>query len=207
TIYWPLVVNVGDVMFDLAIEVKNRVAEKEVLERYGLEPKNFILVTIHRADNTENKDNLRNIWEALIEIVKRGIAIFFPVHPRTKKALNELNMLNKSIPEGLHINEPVSYKEMIILESNARIVITDSGGVQKESYFFKTPCIVPRKETEWVELLENDWAILAGADKDRIVDRALNGYYNNKIREWKTFYGDGKAAERITTVLISSLKR
>jgi UDP-N-acetylglucosamine 2-epimerase len=135
-------------MFDLAIEVKNRVAEKEVLERYGLEPKNFILVTIHRADNTENKDNLRNIWEALIEIVKRGITVFFPVHPRTKKALNELNMLNKSIPEGLHINEPVSYKEMIILESNARIVITDSGGVQKESYFFKTPCIVPRKETE-----------------------------------------------------------
>ncbi|HBE44885.1 MAG TPA: UDP-N-acetylglucosamine 2-epimerase (non-hydrolyzing) [Deltaproteobacteria bacterium] len=207
TIYWPLVVNVGDVMFDLAIEVKNRVAEKEVLERYGLEPKNFILVTIHRADNTENKDNLRNIWDALIEIVKKGITVFFPVHPRTKKVLNELNMLNKSIPEGLHINEPVSYKEMIILESNARIVITDSGGVQKESYFFKTPCIVPRKETEWVELLENDWAILAGADKDRIIDAALNSYYNNKIRDWKTFYGDGKAAERITNTLISSLKR
>lgn len=205
TIHHPHVLNVGDVMFDLAMELKCKVNEKEILEKYNLTPEGFILVTVHRADNTDNRDNLKNIWDALLEIALKDMIVVFPIHPRTSKALNELNVLSSGLPDGLLLAKPVSYKEMIVLENNAKVVITDSGGVQKESYFFKTPCVIPRNETEWVELLHDNWATLTGANKSAIVDVVLNEYKNNKIREWKPFYGNGNAGENIVKYLDESI--
>jgi len=130
------VYKVGDVMFDIALEVKNRIDEEKILTKYGLKPKDFILVTIHRAENTDIKENLENIWKALKDITNSGIKVFFPVHPRTKKALENYGLVSEEIPKNLTITQPISYFEMITLESNAKVIITDSGGVQKEGYFF-----------------------------------------------------------------------
>jgi len=151
------VYKVGDVMFDIALEIKNRVDEEKILTKYGLKPKDFILVTIHRAENTDIRENLESIWNALKDIANSGIKLFFPVHPRTKKALENYGLVNEKIPKNLMMAKPVSYFEMVVLEGNAKVIITDSGGVQKEGYFFKTPCIIPRNETEWIELVEIGW--------------------------------------------------
>jgi len=197
------VYNVGDVMFDVALQVKKQIGEieKKILDGYGLQKKEYILVTIHRADNTDIKNNLKNIWDAVNHLAGKGIKIFFPVHPRTKKYLSEYQLI-KNINANLIIAEPVSYSDMIILESNAKVIITDSGGVQKESYFFKTPAVIPRDETEWVEIAEAGWSILAGADRDRIVD-AVTKFYNSEgiDKMWISFYGEGDAAVKIVDIL------
>lgn len=197
----PLVINVGDVMYDLAMETKDQISDSAVLNRYGLEPNNFVLATIHRADNTDKKENLQNIFLALTDIAQNGMPVIFPVHPRTKKTLEKFSLLNDDLPHSFYMSEPISYKDMLAVEKNARLVITDSGGVQKESYFFKTPCVIPRDETEWVELLDNGWAILTGAERERIVRTVTTTWNINQDRKWKPFYGDGKAAERIVSIL------
>ena len=196
---------VGDVMFDIALEVKNRVDEEKIITKYSLKPKDFILVTIHRAENTDIKENLENIWNALKDIANSGIKVFFPVHPRTKKALKSYDLINE-ISQKLIITEPISYFEMVILEGNAKVIITDSGGVQKEGYFFKTPCIIPRNETEWVELVEIGWNKVVGNKKDNIIKEAIKVYNEDTSnKEWIDFYGGGKASERIIEVLKSKV--
>ncbi|GAB6162895.1 UDP-N-acetylglucosamine 2-epimerase (non-hydrolyzing) [Desulfothermus naphthae] len=197
------VYKVGDVMFDMALEVKNRVNEEKVLTKYSLKPKEFILITIHRAENTDIKENLENIWNALKDIANSGIKMFFPVHPRTKKALENYGLLNK-ISENLIITKPVSYFEMIVLENNAKVIITDSGGVQKEGYFFQTPCIILRNETEWVELVKAGWNKIVGNKKKDIVKEAIKAYYGDmNDKKWIDFYGSGNASDRIVEILKS----
>jgi UDP-N-acetylglucosamine 2-epimerase len=196
------VYNVGDVMFDVALQVKKQidVNKNRILTGYELREKKYILVTIHRADNTDIKENLTNIWEAVNHLASEGMKIFFPVHPRTEKYLEEYQLINHA-DANLIIAEPVSYTDMIILESNAKVVITDSGGVQKESYFFKTPAVIPRDETEWVEIAEAGWNVLAGADRERII-KAATKFYNEGIdRDWISFYGDGNASGNIIEIL------
>lgn len=176
--------------------------EKGALNKFSLKGKEYILTTIHRAENTDNYGNLKNIWEALIEIAKQGLKIFFPAHPRTKKALKKSNLIDGKIPDNLILNEPVSYTEMIILEKNAKLIITDSGGVQKESYFFKVPCIIPRGETEWVELVDAGWNKVVGNKKEDIVEEAIRAYSENiNDKKWIDFYGGGKSSERIVEVV------
>jgi len=197
----PIVINVGDVMFDIALEVRNRVDERKILAKHGLKPKGFILVTIHRAENTDIKENLENIWKALKDIANSGIKVFFPVHPRTKKTLENYGLASEEIPRDLTITQPVSYFEMIALESNAKLIITDSGGVQKEGYFFKTPCIIPRNETEWIELVEVGWNKVVGNKKEDITEETMRAYNENiNDKKWIGFYGDGRASERIGEV-------
>ena len=193
--------NVGDVMFDVALESIKKVNENEIINNYNLQRKNFILTTIHRAENTDNFENLKNIWEALNELAQKGYNIFFPVHPRTKKALENFNLL-KQRNESLLVAEPVSYFEMLALERNAKIIITDSGGVQKEGYFWGTPCVIPRNETEWIELIEIGFNILTGADKDSIV-KAVEDIENRNIGDNtpKDLYGSGNASEKIVNVI------
>lgn len=198
----PFVINVGDVMLDVALSMKKIIEEtnqeKSFLARYSLEAKSYILVTIHRADNTDNRENLEDIAEALRKIAKSGLKIFFPAHPRTRKALEKFNLVS-NLPKNLIINEPVSYTEMIAAENNARLIITDSGGVQKEAYFFKTNCIIPRDETEWTELVEIGFNKVVGAKKDNIVNAVLSMLNDDLAnKEWPDFYGNGKAAEKIT---------
>ncbi|ACN98202.1 UDP-N-acetylglucosamine 2-epimerase [Sulfurihydrogenibium azorense Az-Fu1] len=196
------VYQVGDVMFDIALESINRVDEEKVLSKYGLKPKEFILATIHRAENTDFRENLINIWEALNEIASYGYRIIFPTHPRTKKALNEAGININFKNENLLLIEPVSYFEMLALEKNAKLIITDSGGVQKEGYFWETPCVIPRNETEWIELVKIEFNKLAGNKAEAIVKyslEVLNGEKQYNIIEH--LYGKGDASDKIIEVL------
>jgi len=197
------VFKVGDVMFDFALSVKNKIDDAKVLKKHGLKSKSFVLVTVHRAENTDNKENLRNIWTAIKEIAGKGIKVFFLVHPRTKKALEDYDFIDKKAPDNLVLNEPVSYFEMIALESNAKVIITDSGGVQKEGYFFKTPCVIPRGETEWTELTRSGWNRLAGNSKDKIINFTMELWQNGKANQnkWINFYGKGNAVDKIAKIL------
>ena len=195
------VYKVGDVMFDVALEVASKVNEEKILTKYKLEPKNFVLVTIHRAENTV-KEPFLQIWKALNELAKSGIKLFFPVHPRTKKLIEKLKLNPES--KNLILSEPVSYFEMIALEKSAKVIITDSGGVQKEGYFFGTPCVIPRKETEWIELVEIGFNILAGLDEIKIYEVTRQLFYEDFSSEKRTFpkfYGEGNASDKIVEVL------
>ena len=203
----PLVINVGDVMLDLAREVKDRLAREgrggtDILRKYGLKPREYVLTTIHRASNTDNPENLRRILEAMRQIGSRGLKVLFPVHPRTKKALEKSDLLAMVNTDAIVTSDPVSYVEMIALESEARFLLTDSGGVQKEAYFFGVPCVVAREETEWTELVEIGWNRIAGARTEALIAAAeaiLREDFANKPRP--EFYGDGRASARIGRVL------
>ena len=203
----PLVLNVGDVMLDLARQVKERLDREgkdktDILGRYGLAPREYVLTTIHRASNTDEPENLRNILEAMRQMARGGLKVLFPIHPRTKKAMEKADLLKLVEREGIITSEPVSYVEMIALESEARLLLTDSGGVQKEAYFFGVPCVVAREETEWTELVEIGWNRLAGAKTEAIVAAAqaiLREDFAHKPRP--DYYGDGHASARIAKVL------
>jgi UDP-N-acetylglucosamine 2-epimerase (non-hydrolysing)/UDP-GlcNAc3NAcA epimerase len=195
---------VGDVMLDIALEVSKTVDTDKVVNKYNLPYKGFVLTTIHRAENTDNKENLINIWKALKKLALKGIKIFFPVHPRTYKALQKYHLLEEPIPENLILNDPISYKEMVALEKSAKVIITDSGGVQKESVYFQTPCVIPRNETEWVELVELGYAFLVGANENLIVQKVEELFNKGlKVDVTKNPYGDGKTSDQIVEVLLA----
>ena len=194
---------VGDVMFDLALKVSEIVDDEKVLSKYGLKAKDYLLVTVHRAENTDKKENLWEIAKALNLLASQGVNVFFPIHPRTKNALNlhriELEAEVKVVPA-------VSYMEMIALEKNARVILTDSGGVQKEGYFFRVPCVIPRNETEWVELVDAEWNVLAGHDAEKIANLVTNLWENEfSGKEWHPFYGYGNSAALINEIIKSKL--
>ncbi len=162
----------GDVMVDAqrdcALIAENR---SHILEEMDLEPKEYYLTTIHRAENTDNPERLKSIIEALEEIGD----VVFPCHPRAEKYLKQLGLWEGLVARAkVTIIKPVGYLDMIMLEKNARKILTDSGGVQKEAYLLGVPCITLRDETEWVETVEDGWNVLAGADRDKIVDLARN---------------------------------
>lgn len=191
----PLVINTGDVMYD-ALLLYAELAEKRVriLEELNFKPKAYALATIHRAENTDNPERLGAIFEGLERIAQEGLPVILPLHPRTRKRLREIGLH----PKGLKLLDPVSYLDMLILEKNARVVLTDSGGVQKEAFFFRVPCVTLREETEWVETVEAGWNTLVGCDAERIVRVALEA---RKGAESVWPYGDGRAAERVVRLL------
>jgi UDP-GlcNAc3NAcA epimerase len=152
----------------------------------------FILATIHRAENTDNSARLSSIFDGLAKISKEN-PIILPLHPRTRKAIESLDLRFSS---SIKIIDPVSYLEMIYLLDNCMLVMTDSGGLQKEAFFFKKPCITLRDETEWVELIEHGFNYLTGALAEK-----MYSVYQNIIEQNFNFntelYGDGKAGEKI----------
>ena len=190
------VVNVGDVMQDGAIFYKSLAKKSSHLQ---LQTSNFILCTIHRAENTDNPERLKAIFEALSEIAKEQ-EIILPLHPRTKKIIQTSNF--KLSTSNLKIIDPVGYLDMVWLIDNCDLVMTDSGGLQKEAYFFEKPCITLRDETEWVELVDNGFNVLVGADKDKI----LNSYKTTSNFKLETsnlnLYGGGKASKNIIKELL-----
>ncbi len=208
TIDRPGVFNVGDVMYDNTLFF-SKVADKntDILEKEGLQKKQFLLVTLHRNTNTDDAARLNAIFRALLEIAKSGNEnLVLPLHPRTAKQMEillevELRREISSNPAILLL-PPVSYLEMIQLEKYAKLVLTDSGGVQKEAYFLKTPCLILRAETEWVEIVESGAAVLCDADETRILD-AYRYFMSNPESSFQTIYGDGNAAEKILNLLLT----
>ncbi|MBO4518570.1 MAG: UDP-N-acetylglucosamine 2-epimerase (non-hydrolyzing) [Paludibacteraceae bacterium] len=188
----------GDVMYDNSLYFGSMAeAQRDILGRLGVQPKQFVLATIHRPANTDTPEKLQAIFRALEEIAKTGMEVIVPLHPRTKGKVTGYGLR----VTGLKIIEPVSFLEMIQLEKQAAVVLTDSGGVQKEAFFYGTPCVIMRPETEWVEIVEAGAGILADADFGRIL-----AAYQQLLHKHVTFpplYGDGHASEKILDAIIA----
>lgn len=197
----PGMFHCGDIMYDNALFFSERKGQTE-----DMNDKPYVLLTVHRPVNTDNKERLSNIINAVIEISKKeNIKIICPLHPRTLKILKtEFHEEFDSITENINITEPVGYLDMIKLEQNAQIIITDSGGVQKEAYYFKKPCVVLRNETEWVEIIEQKTGILADANPERIKEAVCHFLNEKDNLNFKPLYGDGNASDFILNKIVET---
>jgi UDP-GlcNAc3NAcA epimerase len=189
----------GDVMYDAVLFYRKFSAEKSNFSDLADLTKNeFVLVTLHREENTDNPNRLKALVESINEIAKQT-KVIIPLHPRTVIKLKENNL---SI--NAHIIEPQSYFTMLELLKKCRLVLTDSGGLQKEAYFFNKYCITLREETEWFELVDTGINILVGADKKKILEAFI--HYNGKqVQNKQNIYGNGQAAEKIVKHLLSKI--
>jgi UDP-N-acetylglucosamine 2-epimerase len=211
----------GDTMLDATLQFAEVARlRSRILEELRLRPKEFLLATLHRPYNTDDPEKMRELFGALADA---GETVVFPVHPRTRARLEEFGVTRgaqsgtKSATESgaqsatqsdaqsgadagtLRMIDPVGYLDMLALEQNARLILTDSGGVQKEAYFFGVPCVTLRPETEWVETVEAGWNVVAGANREQILDAV-------RSRAWPegappSLFGDGQAARRIVARL------
>jgi UDP-GlcNAc3NAcA epimerase len=208
TIDNPKIYLTGDIMYDNTLFFAGLAEKKKAtfLDRLSLVRNDYVLVTIHRDSNTDDIAVLTVILVTLKTLAEeKNLMMVMPLHPRTIVSLKtKLKSLYDDLIKSEHIKiiPPVSFLEMILLEKNCRMIITDSGGVQKESHFFKKPCIVLRKETEWIELVNNGTAKLVGADPDRIRLEFLNFLDLKTHLEYPGFYGDGKTAEFILNEIL-----
>lgn len=195
---------VGDVMYDVNLYYQSRLKEEQ--ERGVRCPKGiitelpgqFILMTVHRAENTDDAQRLKGIMEGLRRI---PLPVIWPVHPRTAKVIESIGI---ELPVNIRRVEPVGYFDMLALEMKASVIITDSGGVQKEAYFLKKPCITLRDQTEWVETTTDGWNLLAGTNPDKI-QAAFEQITTQPPKIQHTHYGDGQAAQKIVDILINHL--
>jgi len=188
----------GDIMYDAFLKnIKIAQKKSKIFQKLGLKPKTYLLLTLHRPSNVDNLDNLKKILKAVGE---SGEKIIFPVHPRTKKQLKKLKLKIENYK--LKIITPQGYLDMLVLEKNAKKILTDSGGIQKEAYWLKVPCIILRKKTEWVETVKDGCNILVGRDKNKI-QKAIK-FFNPRKKQHK-YFGDGKTAKRIVKSLINKL--
>jgi UDP-N-acetylglucosamine 2-epimerase len=192
---------VGDVMYD-SILFNIQLAEKRshILENLKLKPKNYALATVHRPENTDNHERLKSIFYAFEQISQDGLPVIIPLHPRTRQSLE--NSEFRIQDSKLRFIDPVSYLDMLLLEKNAQVILTDSGGVQKEAYWFGVPCVTLRDETEWLETVETGWNVLAGSNYDRIINAVEKTHPGQQVQD---AYGNGRAAERIATLISSFL--
>lgn len=181
---------VGDVMYDAALRFAAQSERRsQILSRLRLRPREYVLATIHRAENADDFGRLDTIMRGL-KAVARHIPVVLPLHPRTRKA--------RPATDGLCVIDPVGYLDMVQLERNARVIATDSGGVQKEAFFYRVPCVTLRTETEWSELVRAGWnRVVPPTSAQRITDAILTARRGRPVR----LYGDGRAAERIVGVL------
>ena len=203
----PGIFHCGDIMYDNSMHFSCLAeSQSSILIEHGLIKDQFVLATIHRDNNTDNRIDLHSIFKSLLEISLEQTVVL-PLHPRTKKMLelNENIELYKKLvnSENILLLPPVSFLDMISLEKNSSIIITDSGGVQKEAYFFNKPCVILRKETEWVEILETGMAILASTDYKCIID-SYHGFMKIDKLVFPKLFGDGLASEFICSILLKN---
>ena len=191
---------VGDVMFDVAMTAGAEADEKSsILERLGVTPGAYLLATIHRAGNTDEEERLRGIVRALTALQE---PVVFPLHPRTEKSLARWG-LDEALSAAPHVipTEPLGYLDFVMLEKNARKILTDSGGVQKEACFYNVPCITLREETEWVETVESGWNVLVGSSTERILSAVAEPFEEPSRTCQGIELWDGRASERIVGLL------
>jgi len=190
------IVNSGDVMYDAALYYEDKAQLKsDILRRIGT--KKFVLATIHREENADSPEKLRSIIAGLNEIHKQ-VPVVVPLHPRTRNILAQQYILPNFI-----IIDPVGYFDMIMLLKNAELVITDSGGVQKEAFFFGKHCITLREQTEWIELVEKGFNVLVGSDSRRLIS-AFNSFSTQESDFSANLYGNGHAAKTIAEIIQKS---
>ncbi len=218
------VVMVGDVMYDsILFNVKLAEKKSKILIDLSLDSKDYLLATLHRAENTDDPERLKQVLLAFNKMVLQGEQVILPLHPRTKKCIKDLeqsdNIQNPILDSNIRIIEPVGYLDMLMLEKNAKAVFTDSGGVQKEAFLLGVPCITLRDETEWVETVQAGWNQLTGADSEKIFEAysVISGW-NKMAAPFSDFlkddisgnhgntdcYGDGHAAEKIVDIMLTA---
>lgn len=197
------IVEVGDVMYDVALHHGQRVqADSGLMARLGLAEKGYVLATIHRAENTDDPQRLAAIVEAL-QVTARQLPVVWPLHPRTRTVLQQAGHL-VSLARGLRLIDPVGYLDMVQLERYAALIATDSGGVQKEAFFHRVPCVTLRDETEWMELLQSGWNRLAPPTDVALVAAAIRAALGSRGTDMQP-YGCGDAAQRIARRLAEDL--
>jgi len=190
---------VGDIMVDaLRIHADRAEDHSRLLERLGLERGGYYLATVHRAENTDRRERLSAIFAAFAELDR---PLVLPLHPRTEKRLREMGI---APGPNVMLLEPLGYLDMLLAQRYARAILTDSGGMQKEAYYLRVPCVTLRDETEWVETVESGWNVLAGADS-RAVLEAVGRIVNPAIPH-PELYGDGRTSERIVETLVSAIE-
>lgn len=197
------VYQVGDIMYDAMLHFLPMSEKKsDILSQEKLKPDEFYLFTMHRPENTDHPERIKSIFKGLEAC---GKPIVYPVHPRMRSVLErpEIQKYVKKLT-NLKMIDPVGYLDMIQLEKHAKKIITDSGGMQKEAFFVKTPCITIRDESEWVETVDLGWNIIVGADTEKIVDAIMNF---NPIHEVKNPYGEGDSAMIISKSILSYLEK
>jgi len=193
--------NVGDVMYDVALHYREQARfGSNIMQTLGLKTRAFALATCHRAENTDDPSRLEGIVSALAQIAS-DIPVVLPLHPRTRKQLQQFGLKMHLNP--ITVVDPLPFLDMVALEQAAKVILTDSGGVQKEAFFYRVPCITMREETEWIETVELGWNQLVGADPKRIraaYKRADRHAGHNNFSP----YGQGDASKMIVEVLISN---
>lgn len=191
---------VGDVMYDVALHFARAAEEHvELVTQLGLKPRAYALATCHRAETTDDPALLGGVVAGLAAIAKQR-PVVLPIHPRTRGKLAEFGLTDQL--GGVQLIEPVSYLDMVTLEKNAEVIVTDSGGIQKEAFFYRVPCITTRRETEWVETVDSGWNVLVGTDSQAMV-AAVEGLAQRQRLDVQP-YGNGDAANRILDLLTSA---
>lgn len=203
------VVNTGDV----SVEILNRACQllprSSILDKYELQPREYNLMTLHRAENTNSKDSMISFIRAL-EIIshKTDNLIVFPIHPRTANFLKRVNLYSRLKKcKSVKIIEPVGYIDFIALMKNARKILTDSGGIQKESYLLEVPCITLRKNTEWVETVERGANILTDTNTNKIVKAVIEWMPTSRAFKKKRIFGEGKTSQKIIQLLVELIQQ
>jgi UDP-GlcNAc3NAcA epimerase len=194
----------GDTMYDALLRHLPKVAESDVLSRLGLAEGDYAVLTAHRPENVDDEEALRAIVRAVIRLSE--LVMVFPVHPRTKQKLRKTGLLKRfKRAEHVRIVDPVGYHDMLSLIENARMVLTDSGGMQKEAFLLHTPCVTLRERTEWVETVDMGGNVLVGNNTDVIVEKVreflASGSLDARLKRSKNPFGNGKASKRIIAVL------
>lgn len=206
----PNVYMCGDIMFDNSMYFSEISGQKSnILYINNLEKDKYVLCTIHRDSNTDIAANLNSIFKALIYISEnKQLKIVLPIHPRTKGKMEDLLesdlLLKIKTSTSILIIPPAGFLDIIALEKNARMIISDSGGLQKESFFFQKPCVILREQTEWIEIVENGNALLAGSDYDKILN-SFNLLFDKTNYSYPAYYGDGDAASFICEKILEDL--
>lgn len=189
------VYNTGDVMYDSLIQKMNHIKNnKNILSELGLDSKKYILMTLHRSENTDNIHNLKNVLKAVGESNTKFV---FPIHPRTKKLLRDSSIIS-ILDNNIQMVEPLGYLNFLRILTGASKVLTDSGGVQKQAFMLGVPCITLRENTEWVETVKCGWNVLVGTSKDRI-KQMINTF--DPLNDLSRVYGDGNASKKISKIL------
>lgn len=197
---------VGDVMYDAALYYGAKAERTSgILPSLQLKSMEYVLATVHRAENTDSRSSLTTLFEGLIE-VSRTIPVILPLHPRTRQALEREGLLVR-VAEALRVIAPVGYLDMVMLERHARLIVTDSGGVQKEAFFYQVPCVTLRQETEWVELVELGWNRLAPPVNTPLLVNTVTDALTSLPKRGENPYGDGHSAERIVRILMERIGR
>jgi UDP-N-acetylglucosamine 2-epimerase len=194
------VYEVGDIMFDVLLANSKKATDtSDVLKTNGLSSKNYFVATIHRAENTDEKDKLVRIFDIFASLNEK---IILPIHPRTR---NKIVSFGLTVPKNISAIEPLGYLDMLELMQNAKAIFTDSGGIQKEAYYLKVPCITLREESEWIETVEVGWNFIVGSDKVKFTN-AFQQLDKVKSKEHPFLYGDGTTAEKIVNILREHFK-